>query len=152
MKTKTKNTRRPAGRAAAGDVLNKARALVGRLSVMLDAGMQVPRTERRGFATATSQPKTTRRHAAGDHSNRGRTAGLYFPKVTSLKGHEVNDTHTNIFNHILKNKKSGISQRQIQDDLNLPHSTVWHTLQKFRALKVIVYKQPSVSTPKTKAA
>jgi len=86
----------------------------------------------------TSTPTRKAGHEATTSGRgRGRTAGLYsvMPRKTKV---DANPTITKVFNFIKRSK--GTTQKNIQDRLELPHSTVWYALVQLRAMKAVQYK------------
>lgn len=76
---------------------------------------------------------------------RGRIPGFYFPRTKSITHDSANVQ--NVFAMILKAKsRHGITQKQVQDKLNLSPSTVWYALQQLRAANAVTYRQPEART------
>lgn len=72
-----------------------------------------------------------------DVQRQGRRARHYVADSTSVKG--VNDTVQSVFNAIKTAGKSGITQKDVQDSLKLPHSTVWYALVKLRKRNAVTH-------------
>lgn len=144
--TKTKARRAP--RATANDtarVLSMARRLL-----LAAANAPLTGAPRRQYATASAPPaavvKPRKAGKTTTETTRGRTPGNYYPAVKKVDN--ATGALATVFAHILKNKKNGITQKQIQDELNLPHSTVWYALTKLRAMNAIRYE----AAPSARAA
>lgn len=130
--TKNTTTRQSQNPQFAADVLNAAAHL-----------LQTPKFVK--LLSAQAQPsKVPERRAASARASgsgqRGRIAGFYFPRTKTIKNDSANVQ--NVFGAILKSKAAGITQKQIQDKLNLSHSTVWYSLQQLRAANAVTYRQP----------
>jgi hypothetical protein len=126
-------------------VIKAAKRLLADAMKVVQSGMRsTGGLGQRTFAQATVAPKAVKK-TSGSANLRGRTAGFYFPAVKKV---DANETVTKIFAYITKNRKTGTTQKQIQDGFKLPHSTVWYALVKLRDLKAVKYQ----AAPAAKAA
>lgn len=72
--------------------------------------------------------------------HRGRRARKYLANTAMVKN--VNETVSGVFAAIKAAGKSGKTQVDLQNELNLPHSTVWYALKKLRARKAVSFNAP----------
>jgi hypothetical protein len=154
MKTSTRSARTP---RFAAQVLNAAKALLRtpEFSVLLQGTTPSARPAARSRRAAPTSARRQRRSApdtaartyaraarGASSSQRGRVAGTYHsrPGVKSNDVKSESDATQRVFALIARKSRKGISQRQIQDALELPHSTVWYALKTLRGTKVVEYR------------
>ena len=113
---------------------------------------------RRHDDTAVTKPRKTRTPKVSTPAvgqpvgQRGRIPGTYFVTQTGRNLRGVSDVVKTVYAH-LSSKPDGMTMKQLQEDLTMPHSTVWFCINKLKNRHLLRVEVPetvaSVAVPET---
>lgn len=86
----------------------------------------------------------------GQLGQRGRVPGVYFVTQTGRNLRGVSDVVKTVYAH-MSTKPEGVTMKQIQDDLKMPHSTVWFCINKLKNRHVLKVEFPDPAKVETPA-
>lgn len=99
----------------------------------------------------TQTPKVTK-SIGQPVGQRGRIPGTYFVTQTGRNLRGVSDVVKTVYAH-LSSKPDGMTMKQLQEDLSMPHSTVWFCINKLKNRHLLRVEVPetvaSVAVPET---